>query len=273
MQDDTFTDRNTSMTTQATPATDEASFPFVGRWNLLISTTNWEKGQIICDWRDALVEEGADASEYSDEAWAERVGGVTGQHVGRLRRVFLRFGDTYTDYEGLYWSHFYAAIDWTDAEMWLEGAIQNEWSISQMRGKRWETLGSPEDLKPNDSEIVSSEMNEDVVEKDSEAPFDTADEEASVQSVDGVAKETSDDDYDEADGATAVASDDSEKEANVRPFANLPKLPEDVSNAFEQFKMAILTHKMLDWQEVSSEDILTSLNALKAFTLAPSGDA
>ena len=27
---------------------------FVGQWNRLVSTTNWEKGRIICQWRDAL---------------------------------------------------------------------------------------------------------------------------------------------------------------------------------------------------------------------------
>ena len=34
---------------------DEASQPFVGRWNALVSTTNWEKGRIIGDWREPDV--------------------------------------------------------------------------------------------------------------------------------------------------------------------------------------------------------------------------
>jgi len=51
-------------------------------------------------------------------------------------------GDS-SQYEGLYWSHLQAALDWDDAEMWLEGAIQNQWSVSQMRGQRWETLETP----------------------------------------------------------------------------------------------------------------------------------
>ena len=115
----------------------------VGQWNQLESTTNWEKGRIICDWREALMIQGAAVTEYSDEAWAQLVGGVTSQHVGRLRRVYQRFGETQIQYPGLYWSHFQATLDWDDAPMWLEGAIQNEWSVSQMRGKRWETLGTP----------------------------------------------------------------------------------------------------------------------------------
>ncbi len=37
---------------------------FVGKWNQLISTTNWEKGEIICQWRDALMQSGAAVTEY-----------------------------------------------------------------------------------------------------------------------------------------------------------------------------------------------------------------
>jgi len=118
----------------------EQSKSFIGQWNQLISTTNWGKGEIISNWRTSLKDADASVQEYSDEAWAQMVGGVTPQHVGRLRRTWDRFGKDFEDYKGLYWSHFYAALDWDDAEMWLEGAIQNKWSISQMRHQRWETL-------------------------------------------------------------------------------------------------------------------------------------
>src|SRR6478735_7734535 len=101
-----------------------ASQPFVGQWNRLVSTTNWDKGRIINDWRQALVAQDAAVTEYSDEAWGRLVGGVTGQHVGRLRRVSQRFGASQHQYAGLFWSHFQAALDWNDAEMWLEGAVQ-----------------------------------------------------------------------------------------------------------------------------------------------------
>ena len=140
------TNANTAVADSQEPsaaATDQAAERFVGQWNRLISTTNWEKGRIICQWREQLISAEASVTEYSDETWSQLVGGVTSQHVGRLRRVFERFGDVSDQYEGLYWSHFQAALDWDDAEMWLEGAIQNGWSVSQMRGKRWETLGTP----------------------------------------------------------------------------------------------------------------------------------
>src|SRR5688572_8272297 len=70
----------------------DAAGRVVGQWNRLVSTTIWEKGRIICQWRDALVAGGAAVTDYSDEVWAQLVGGVTSQHVGRLRRVFQRFG-------------------------------------------------------------------------------------------------------------------------------------------------------------------------------------
>ncbi len=123
------------------PSTLQSSESFIGQWNRLISTTNWEKGGIILQWRESLKQSLGSASESSDETWSQLVGGVTSQHVGRLRRTFERFGHVYQEYEGIYWSHFYAALEWDDAEMWLEGAIQNRWSVSAMRRQRWEVLG------------------------------------------------------------------------------------------------------------------------------------
>ncbi len=138
-----------------------ASEPFVGQWNRLVSTTNWEKGRIIVQWREELIATDAPASNYSDEAWGRLVGGVTGQHVGRLRRVYGRFGQVCQQYQGLYWSHFQSALDWDDAEMWLEGAVQNRWSVSKMRSQRWETLGAVEGAQPQDSDIIAGELDED----------------------------------------------------------------------------------------------------------------
>ncbi len=125
---------------ELSPLVIETSDEYIGRWNRLVSTTNWEKGRIIIQWRQALNQAGALLAEYTDEAWAQLVHGVSPQHVGRLRRVYERFGNAYEQYAGLYWSHFYSALDWPDAEMWLEGAVQKGWSISQMRCKREETL-------------------------------------------------------------------------------------------------------------------------------------
>ena len=157
---------------------DQTSDQFVGQWRMLVSTTNWEKGRIIHEWREALRESGASAAEYSDEAWCRRVGHVTPQHVGRLRRVSHGFAAVREDYAGLYWSHFQAALDWTDAEMWLEGAVQNGWSISEMRAKRHETLGTLADDDPADGQAAYEE------------PWDDDAEAANAGDVVGSAMET-----------------------------------------------------------------------------------
>ena len=143
----------------------EASTEYVGRWNRLISTTNWEKGRIICQWREALAGR-RPAASCTDDAWSRQVANVTPQHVGRLRRVFERFGQVFDQYAGLYWSHFQAAIDWPDAEMYLEGAVQNDWSVSQMRHQRWEAMGGSPELKPHDADLIVSEQDEDISASD-----------------------------------------------------------------------------------------------------------
>jgi hypothetical protein len=258
---------------------ESASQPFVGRWNDLVSTTNWEKGRIIAQWREALMEADAPVTEYSDEAWARRVGAVTAQHVGRLRRVHSRFGDVYGDYEGLYWSHFHAALDWDDAEMWLEGAAQSKWSVSQMRRQRWESMGAIADQEPRDTQIVTAETDEDVnpaLDQDSvqrvtgelaeiHGPPATEDS----QSAEPSKKSPRQDD----DGASIYADDTAEETVEfVRPFENLAELPDDLAEAFEGFKLAILRHKAEGWSQISREDVLASLDALKELARAPSVD-
>ena len=59
--------------------------------------------------------------------------GVSGQHVGRLRRVYQQFSELHREFEGLYWSHFQAALDWEDAGEWLVQAANNDWSVAQMQ--------------------------------------------------------------------------------------------------------------------------------------------
>ncbi len=250
---------------------EDASRPFVHRWNELISTTNWEKGRIICQWRDSLQSSGALPGDYSDETWAERVGGVTGQHVGRLRRVFQRFGEVQAEYQGLYWSHFQVAIDWDDAETWLEGAVQSGWSISQMRAQRWEAHGAPADKKPRDEDIIVGTIDEDAVVVDDEARLTPR-----TSEVRGVNNDADDDPADEELTATRAERRQPDEPADApatrerkRPFAELPTLPDDLAEAFEQFKLVILAHKMAGWTEISRDELLACLDALKELALQP----
>ncbi len=253
---------------------DTTSEQFLGQWKRLVSTTNWEKGQIIFEWRAALVVADAPASEYSDEAWSRRVGNVTPQHVGRLRRVFERFGGVRDDYAGLYWSHFQAALDWDDAELWLEGAVQNQWSISEMRRNRWETHGAVADEEPS-SEEQASDAPWDEDDEPAEAAEVTTGTVGTVQSPERRDADDSDEDdsgtrnREAADSVSSYSSQAADAVEIVRPFASLPPLPPDVNDAFESYKLCILRHKMAGWQEISRDDVVASLEALKQLALAP----
>ena len=262
-------------------AVDRKSQPFVGRWVRLVSRTNWEKGRIIQQWRETLIATGAPAIEYSDEAWSQRVKGVTGQHIGRLRRVALRFGGVYPKYKGLHWSHFQAAIEWSDAEMWLEGAVQNKWSISQMRNQRHEALGGPEDEFPSEAEVIHAHIDEDYdpaaegpIPPRLSASYEEAQAGPRPDAPDfGEAPETASTSNNRSDSATTKAAAQAAPNTPVvRPFDQLPELPENIAQAFEVFKLAILHHKGNNWKDISPENLLASLEALKTLVLTPSGN-
>ena len=243
----------------------EASLVFLGRWQRLVSTTNWEKGRIIREWRVALLEAGASAVECSDEAWSRRVGNVSPQHVGRLRRVAERFFKSRDKFTGLYWSHFQAALDWDDAEMWLEGAVQNRWSISQMREQRRTVLGEAAPAEPHDEVADAGGWDE-----DSTPSADLSPTLAPVGDIEGESGE-----YDESEapfeGDDELGAGDAAATTDgpVRPFERLGELPADLAQAFDAYKLAILHHKLAGWAEISRDDVLASLDALKQLALAP----
>lgn len=262
---------------------EEIAGRFIGQWNRLVSTTNWEKGRIICQWREALELSAAPVTAYSDEAWAQLVGGVTSQHVGRLRRVFQRFGAVFDQYEGLYWSHFQASLDWDDAEMWLEGSILNHWSVSQMRGKRWETLGNAGDPPP---ELAIAETGD-------EAPFDEAapsdgmaasapmspGEPPSKPSRGNSTSRTSDADAETDEfrpSAEAAVHDEAPAPSRAKtrkPLSvDVDELPSDLADAFEQFKLAIIAQRRTAWRETTPAAVIECLDALRELTLAPADD-
>lgn len=263
---------------------DETSVAFVNQWDRLVSSTNWEKGRIIHEWRTALVASQASATQYSDEAWSRRVGNVSGQHVGRLRRVFERFGEVRESYQKLYWSHFQAALEWNDAEMWLEGAVQNGWSVSQMRSSRWLAMGAPDELRPRDADVITAEMDEDFSDVRHEVAqiVDPGERDGST-ATSGEASgpnynegpDFGDETYDAAAEGVPFDADAAEYPAEAsappaRPFENLPELPPDLAEAFENFKLAILRHKVSNWADVPRDNVLRALEALSQFACAPS---
>ena len=250
----------------------ERSGPFLGKWSRLISTTNWDKGAIIVEWQEEMAKSQLPKRCYSDEAWSQLVGGATPQHIGRLRRTFHRFGHVYREYEGLFWSHFYAALDWDDAEMWLEGSLQNRWSVSQMRKKRWETMGSRPEDEPQVEQIVVSEIEEEshaLAEPDKASMDDR-------EYLEGPRAE--DPDFgDEPTGpagsseAMAVEEDgDTPVAEKIRPFESFTDLPADIQSATNSFKVAIIKHKAEGWKEISIDDLRSLLDALKALATSAS---
>lgn len=257
----------------------EASAEFLGRWSRLVSTTNWEKGRIISEWRAALEESQATAAERSDETWSRLVGNLTPQHAGRLRRTYDRFGSVTENYTGLYWSHFQAALDWNDAEMWLEGALLNSWSVAKMRETRAEAHGNnPED----EPELSAESLDED--SGDAPAPTEPLlAETAVVQDVGGEDLPSGDESADsegvqaagKSPAQTAAAretdlAEDAHAAPAAQPLADLPTLPDDLADAFDAFKVAIVRHRLDGWQEVTVDETLAALSALRELALAPS---
>jgi hypothetical protein len=169
-------------------------------------------------------------------------------------------------------------MDWDDAEMWLEGAVQNRWSISQMRNQRWETLGAPADKKPSDSDIISAELDEDAAPPAFETPRGLKAKRGEAATGPDLSQgpDFGDDrprgkDFDGEGGRKRDQRVLKETHSQlVRPFEELPELPDDLSEAFELFKLSLLRHKLAGWKEVALDDVLACLDGLKQLALAPS---
>ena len=117
-------------------------------------------------------------------------------------------------YAGLYWSHFQAALDWPDAEMYLEGAVQNDWSVSQMRNQRWQVLGGKPELKPRDGDIVAAEVDED---------FSPAADEPLPAAISESLGEVHDtDDFSQVDARSGIAPFDADDPRSARPSPRRP---------------------------------------------------
>ncbi len=253
---------------------------FIGRWNLLVSRTNWEKGRIISQWRQTLIESGASASTYSDDAWSKQVGGVTAPHVGRLRRVFDHFADTCESYPNLSWTHFLIALDWDDAPLWLQGASDGRWSVSAMRNQRWEAGGGLADEQPSDTDLEATDIDEDFVSLDSKDGLSPAlvqpaqggsgskyNEEPSEISSGPIAEAP---DFGDEESLARMPSskageDDSDDQLTegklVQPFAGLPALPDDLAEAVELLKLGIVRHKATGWQAVELDTVRAYMSA------------
>ena len=261
----------------AEPIVETTSTEYLGRWNRLISTTNWEKGRIICQWREALRAAGAEPADYTDEAWSRRACCVSAGHVGRLRRVFERFGETHQQYPGLYWSHFQAALDWDDAEMWLEGAVHEGWTVAKMRAQRWEMTGAAADKKPRAEDIKPSDFDEDVAAADDEPmPAEISESMGEVRRAAGAPSDRSRSESPASDDALLYERPKSPSAQPAvepfQPFEHVPPLPPDLDDAYRAMRQAILRHKVAGWREITCNEVVEALDALKQLAWAPMED-
>jgi hypothetical protein len=163
--------------------------------------------------------------------------------------------------------------------MWLEGAIRSGWSVSQMRGKRWETLGTPgKPPKIDDAAEASGAVDfagENLVERGREpagAPQGKAVEVAPLADAEEEEREAP---------ATAKRErgsvrDEEDDEVESRPASkpgkrlsvDVDELPNDLAEAFEQFKLAIIAHRRSGWSETTPAMVVECLDALKELALA-----
>ena len=262
---------------------DQLSEPIVGKWNVLVSQTNWEKGTLILRWRNELIAAGLPNTIYSDEAWARRVNNITAQHVGRLRRVVERFGEKNQNFSGLYWSHFHAALEWDDAELWLEGAVQNDWSVAQMRVQRLETIGISDEHKPREEDVFMTEIDENVYFRQS-APERIEEHNAEIRAVDVIEgfemssmitsdtppepPKKKDPKKDRAKHITLDNNVPSTKELLKSLTDDILEFPSDFAEPLELLKVAILNHKLADWKSISADRVCRSLENLKMLAIA-----
>ena len=274
---------------------DEIAMEYVGFWNRLVSQTNWEKGKVIHTWRMRLMDAGLPRNIYSDDTIAKRIGNVSGQHVGRLRRVYEQFNEQ-ERLPGLYWSHYQAALDWEDAARWLQKASEEGLSVASMRIARWEEYGAPADRRPKESEIVSAEPDEDVNPfNDSNVDYMNTGDPESSEGKGGRSRKKAkpDSEYDTIHdtgrgGQTGVRDeaemDEVDPSGSVRSSVwkkfgtntgdvlntinQMGPLPDDLADAFELLKVAILSHKLTKWAEVKPELILSCLGAMQAVVLS-----
>ena len=253
-----------SISSEELDSIEAPSRPFIGSWQSLVSQTNWEKGKIIFEWRQQLQTEQVSPRLFSDPTWSRLVGEVSPQHVGRLRRTWEKFQADYSSYEGLYWSHFFAALEWNDAEMWLEGAVQNKWSVSQMRHQRWETMGKVKDEEPL-SNVVTDVAEEGL---GAIAPASQSGETAyqdDPSAIQGPLREGPD--FGEEPNATTTTTSAEELSGGwsdrVDLEAILADVTDDIEKPFRDLREAIISARDDDWKSVKRIDVIALVNELK----------
>jgi hypothetical protein len=74
------------------------------------------------------------------------------------------------------------------------------------------------------------------------------------------------------DSYEAPASQKSPAKSRSRLNVEVGDLPDDIADAFEQFKLAIIAQRRLGWSETSPATVIECLDALRELALAPADD-
>lgn len=94
-----------------------------------ISEVNWLIGDRVNDWLRNYAR-GRREGDFG------RMSGLKPDQVEIRVRVWLRFSDVRDRLPHLIWSHFYAALEWGDAEECLSWASEMQATVAEMRAWR-----------------------------------------------------------------------------------------------------------------------------------------
>lgn len=108
---------------------EESESKLIHRSQVAISRANWEIGECACQWTKRF------ARGRTDADFAPLVS-LTADQVYQRRRVWETFADVHQNYPNLLWSHFFAALDWDDANECLQWADDVQAGVSEMKAWR-----------------------------------------------------------------------------------------------------------------------------------------
>lgn len=115
----------------------ESEADLVNRAREALSRCHWEIGECADKWTERYSRGRTDADFGA-------LIGLSGDQVYQRRRVWQRFGEIADQFENLRWSHFYAALNWDDADDCLKWADDVKATVIQM--KAWRRAQHGEDL-------------------------------------------------------------------------------------------------------------------------------
>ena len=133
-------------------------------------------------------------------------------------------------------------------------------------------LGGAGEPKPEESEIfLTASEDDDEAVGDSSLPESIYETPGVVHEA-GVGAQRSSD-FGAIEGGSTCAADSAafsvEPSAPFRPFEDLPPMPDDLKEAFELFKLAVIAHKLAGWKEIAMKDVLAILEGLRQLVRAP----